>query len=309
MKRVGNLFEKIVSLENLIAADKAARKGKKFQKGVVKHVANEESNILNLRETLLAGDYKTSKYTTFKIFDGKEREISKLPYFPDRIVHHAIVRVIEPILVASFTHDTYSCIKGRGIHKASYNLRRALKDIEGTKYCLKLDIQKFYPSIDNNILKELLRHKFKDRRLLELLNEIIDSAKGLPIGSYLSQYLANFYLNYFDHHMKEVLMLKYYFRYADDVVILSSSKDYLREVLKNIEQELTKLNLKIKTNYQIFPVSSRGIDWVGYVHYQTHTLLRKKIKLNYIKSKNRFNYNGWLIHANTINLRRKYETS
>ena len=309
MKRVGNLFEKIVSLENLIAADKAARKGKKFQKGVVKHVANEESNILNLRETLLAGDYKTSKYTTFKIFDGKEREISKLPYFPDRIVHHAIVRVIEPILVASFTHDTYSCIKGRGIHKASYNLRWALKDIEGTKYCLKLDIQKFYPSIDNNILKELLRHKFKDRRLLELLDEIIDSAKGLPIGSYLSQYLANFYLNYFDHSMKEVLMLKYYFRYADDIVILSSSKDYLREALKNIEQELTKLNLKIKTNYQIFPVSSRGIDWVGYVHYQTHTLLRKKIKLNYIRSKNRFNYNGWLIHANTINLRRKYETS
>lgn len=309
MKRVGNLFEKIVSLKNLIAADKAARKGKKFQKGVVKHVANEESNILNLRETLLAGNYKTSKYTTFKIFDGKEREISKLPYFPDRIVHHAIVRVIEPILVASFTHDTYSCIKGRGIHKASYNLRRALKDIEGTKYCLKLDIQKFYPSIDNNILKELLRHKFKDKRLLELLDEIIDSAKGLPIGSYLSQYLANFYLNYFDHHMKEVLMFKYYFRYADDMVILSNSKDYLREVLKNIEQELTKLNLKIKTNYQIFPVSSRGIDWVGYVHYQTHTLLRKKIKLNYIRSKNRFNYNGWLIHANTINLRRKYETS
>lgn len=309
MKRVGNLFEKIVSLENLIAADKAARKGKKFQKGVVKHLANEGSNILNLRETLLAGNYKTSKYTTFKIFDGKEREISKLPYFPDRIVHHAIVRVIEPILVTSFTHDTYSCIKGRGIHKASYNLRRALKNIEGTKYCLKLDIQKFYPSIDNNILKELLRHKFKDRRLLELLDEIIDSAKGLPIGSYLSQYLANFYLNYFDHHIKEVLMLKYYFRYADDMVILSNSKDYLREVLKNIEQELTKLNLKIKTNYQIFPVSSRGIDWVGYVHYQTHTLLRKKIKLNYIRSKNRFNYNGWLIHANTINLRRKYETS
>lgn len=309
MKRVGNLFEKIVSLENLIAADKAARKGKKFQKGVVRHIANEESNILNLRETLLAGKYKTSEYITFKIFDGKEREISKLPYFPDRIVHHAIIRVIEPILVASFTHDTYSCIRGRGIHKASYNLRRALKDIEGTKYCLKLDIQKFYPSIDNNILKELLRHKFKDRRLLELLDEIIDSAKGLPIGSYLSQYLANFYLNYFDHYVKEILMLKYYFRYADDMVILSNSKEYLRGVLKNIEQELTKLNLKIKTNYQIFPVSSRGIDWVGYVHYQTHTLLRKKIKLNYIKSKNRFNYNGWLIHANTINLRRKYETS
>lgn len=228
----------------------------------------------------------------------------------DRIVHHSIMNILEPIFVSVFTADTYSCIKSRGVHKASYNLRRVFKDKEGTKYCLKLDIKKFYPSVDNKILKGLLRRKFKDKVLLNMLDEIIDSAKGLPIGNYLSQYLGNFYLTYFDHYLKETLKVKYYFRYCDDIVLLSDNKEQLHSWFKGIETYLIKkLNLEINKNYQIFPVEDRGIDWCGYKHYHSHTLIRKSIKKKYIKSKNKMNHNGWLIHCNSINLRRKYENN
>lgn len=216
--------------------------------------------------------------------------------------------MIEPLLTKVFTADTYSCIKKRGIHKASYKLRKVLKDnTKETTYCLKIDIQKFYPSVNNDKLKGLLRKKFKDVRLLQLLEEIIDSAVGLPIGNYLSQTLANFYLTYFDHQVKEILKVKHYFRYSDDMLFLSGSKLELHNILNQVRTNLENLGLKLKSNYQIFPVKSRGIDWVGYKHYHTHTLLRKSIKVRYIKSEIKMNHNGWLVHADTKNLRRKYE--
>ena len=224
------------------------------------------------------------------------------------------MNVLEPIFVASFTADTYSCIKGKGIHAAVYALRRALKDVPGTQYCLKLDIRKFYPSIDNVILKQQLRRKFKDEELLSLLSGIIDSAAGLPIGNYLSQYFSNFYLTPFDHWLKQDKRVKYYFRYADDIVILSDNKAYLHKLLSDIREYLTtKLNLNVKDNYQVFPVAARSIDFVGYRFYHTHTLLRKSIKKNFVRMiarrKNKASiasYNGWLKHCDSRNLRKKY---
>lgn len=224
MKRVNNIFQNIISIDNLNLADKKARKGKSKQYGVKMHLKSQQLNIQALHDILKAGSFKTSPYTTFMVYDPKEREVFKLPYYPDRIVHHAIMNYLEPIFVDCFTANTYSCIKRRGVHAASRSLRAALRDEPGTKYCLKLDIKKFYPSVDHDILKRLLRKKIKDRELLSLIDEIIDSAPGLPIGNYLSQYFANFYLTYFDHWLKEVKKVKYYFRYADDMVILSDSK-------------------------------------------------------------------------------------
>lgn len=310
MKRTGNLFEKVISIENLKLADKRARKGKSKQFGIQKHKRNEGENIYKLHELLKSKNFKTSEYTEFKIFEGKERTISKLPYFPDRVLHHGLMNVLEPILVSSFTSNTYSCIKGRGVHKASFKLRKHLKEGIGTKYCLKMDIRKFYPSVDNDILKILLRRKIKDDDLLWLLDEIIDSKVGLPLGSYASQILANFYLTYFDHWVKENLKVKVYLRYADDMVILSDSKEELWEWFYKIRDYLkTNLKLDVKGNYQVFPVSIRGIDWVGFKHFHTHTLIRKSIKKNYIKSSHRMKWNGWLIHTNSINLRKKYENN
>lgn len=310
MKRINNLYAKIYALDNLYLADKKARTGKQWQYGVRVHDENRENNLQALHEMLKNRTYKTSEYTRFTIYEPKEREISRLPYFPDRITHHAVMNVLEDIFVKTFTADTFSCIKKRGIHGAAYAVKDALKDVSNTTYCLKLDIKKFYPSINHAVLKRLLRRKFKDNNLLWLLDEIIDSTEGLPIGNYLSQYLANFYLTYFDHWIKEELRIKYYFRYADDIVILSDSKEYLHKVLAEIRQYLTsRLKLAIKENYQVFPVAARGIDFVGYRFYHTHILLRKSIKKNFARMvatrKNKASvasYMGWLKHADCKNL-------
>lgn len=313
MKRYNNLYDIICSIENLHWADQIARKGKAKQYGVISHDKNRDANIIALREMLICQTYKTSAYTTFKIYEPKERLVYALPFFPDRIAHHAIMNVLKPIFCNTFTADTYSCIEGKGIHGAVRNMKSALKDVEGTQYCLKMDIRKFYPSISHPILKQLLRRKIKDVRTLWLLDEIIDSADGVPIGNYLSQYFANFYLSGFDHWLKEVKKVKYYFRYADDLVILAPDKESLHQLRRDIQEYLrTKLRLEVKGNYQVFPVSDRGIDFVGYVFYHTHVRLRKSIKQNFARMlvirKNPASlaaYNGWLKHCNSINLQNK----
>lgn len=313
MKRIGNLYNEIISIENLKLADDKARKGKRNQYGIELHDRNRDANIKMLHEMLKNKTYRTSEYSTFKVWEPKEREVYRLPYFPDRITHHAVMNVLEPIFVKVFTADTYSCIKGRGIHAAARNLKTALQDVQGTRYCLKLDITKFYPSVDHWAVKTLLMRKFKDKDLLWLLFEIIDSAPGLPIGNYLSQYLANFYLTYFDHWLKEQKGVKYYFRYADDIVILSSNKAELHSILNDIKQYLnTNLKLQVKGNYQVFPVASRGIDFVGYVFYHTHTRLRKTIKKRFAKMlatrrnpASTASYMGWAKHCNSNHLIKK----
>lgn len=316
MRRINNLYQQICSLDNLNLADQKARKGKGWQYGVKLHDRNREQNILLLRDMLLNKTYKTSAYTTFKVYEPKEREVFRLPYFPDRITHHAVMNVLEPIFMAVFTSDTYSCIKGKGIHAAAKGVRKALQDVAGTQYCLKMDIKKFYPSVDHAILKQLLRRKIKDNDLLWLLDGIIDSADGLPIGNYLSQYLANFYLTYFDHWIKEVKRVKYYFRYADDLVFLAPDKASLHQLLSDVRQYLSQnLKLTVKENYQVFPVAARSIDFVGYRFYHTHTLLRKTIKQRFArmiaKNKNAASvasYYGWAKHANANHLLKKLLT-
>lgn len=313
MRRIGNLYQQICSLENLTLADIKARKGKGDQYGIQVHDRNREMNILNLHQILIDKTYRTSSYTTFKVYEPKEREVFRLPYYPDRITHHAVMNVLEKIFISVFTADTYSCIKNKGIHAAFKAIRAALRDEAGTRYCLKLDIKKFYPNIDHAILKKLLRRKFKDRDLLWLLDEIIDSAEGVPIGNYLSQYFANFYLSYFDHWLKEVKGVIYYFRYCDDLVILSNSKQHLHKLRIEIQTYLySNLNLQIKGNYQVFPVNTRGIDFIGYVFFHTHTLLRKSIKQRFARRlykganlQSIASYYGWAKHANTKHLLKK----
>ena len=313
MKRKGNLYDQICSIENLELAHEKASKGKSKQYGVKLFNKNKDANLLKIQDMLVNQTYVPSPYRIFTIYEPKEREIYCLPYSPDRIIHHAIMNVLEPIFMSVFTADTYSSIKGKGIHAATYALRDALKDINGTKYCLKLDIKKFYPSIDHDILKLLLRRKFKDIKLLWLLNAIIDSAPGLPIGNYLSQFFSNFYLTYFDHWVKEKKAVENYFRYADDIVILNSDKLYLHDLLAEIREYLkTNLKLTVKGNYQVFPVAARGIDFVGYPTFHDHVLLRKSIKKNFARMlKKRSNpksiasYTGWTKHANTKHLLKK----
>lgn len=323
MKRVGNIFEQIANIDNINYADNKARKQKK-NFGIIKHDKNREKDNNELSDQFSNLTYETSEYSIFKIYEPKEREIYRLPYYPDRIAHHAIMNIMEHIWVKTFINQSYSCIKGRGIHKLNKDLKKTLSnDPERTKYCLKLDITKFYPSINHDILKTIIRKKIKDKKLLRILDGIIDSAKGVPIGNYLSQFFANLYLTYFDHWLKEEVKIKYYFRYADDIVILADNKVILHKYLILIKLYLSNiLKLQVKSNYQIFPVSSRGIDFIGYKFYHTHVLLRKSTKYRMYRLINKYktckitsdnlkrrcsSYFGWLKYCNSKRLLQKIE--
>lgn len=297
MKRIGNLYQKIISVENLREADEKARKGKIKTYGVKVHDKNREANIQSLHEALLTKTFKTSAYDIFTIYEPKERLIYRLPYYPDRIVHHAIMNILEPIWVRTFTHNTFSCVKGRGIEGCARYVDRIFEKYKGKPmYCLKIDIKKYYPSIDHDVMKRIVRRKIKDKDLLWLLDEIIDSAEGLPIGNYLSQYLANLYLCYFMHRVNENLKLDAS-EYADDITFFASTKEELREAFKEIKRMVEEeLNLKIKGNYQIFPISEnrydksgRALDYVGYKFYRKQKLIRKSIKKNFCKTVSRLN--------------------
>lgn len=326
MKRIGNLYERIIAVENLQLADQKARRGKLRSYGVRRHDKNREANTLALHEALKNKTFKTSKYETFIIKDPKEREIYRLPYFPDRIVHHAIMNILEPIWVSVFTTDTFSCIKNRGINGCMLKVDKALKDVENTRYCLKIDVKKFYPSIDHDVLKQIVRRKIKCPDTLALLDQIIDSAAGVPIGNYLSRYFANLFLAYFDHWIKEEVGVKYYFRYADDMVFLHKDKAFLHDLLTQIDAYLRdNLHLTIKANYQVFPIAKnrsdkhgRGLDFVGFVFYHEHKLIRKSIKKNFCRAVARLNkqpnlsakdykqgvcsWLGWAKHSNSKHL-------
>lgn len=324
-KTYKHLRERICSFPNLLEADRKARKGKAKTMSMLCLDKNYLNCMMQLQRDLLDNTYKTSDYKTFKIYEPKEREIFALPYYPDRIVHHAIMNVLEPIWKKVFVKNTYSSIKGRGIHAAMKAVKKCLKGYRHRNqpaYFLKLDIRKFYPSVDHDILKSIIRKSIGDKWLLDILDEIIDSAEGLPIGNYLSQYFANLYLTYFDHYLLEELKVKHYFRYCDDIVIIADNKEVLHQYLEAITKYVTeKLHLTIKPNYRIAPVKE-GIDFTGYVMTTYYTKLRKSIKCKMMKKAARLakkvaagkmtiqeyhkalgTYEGWLQYANAKRLR------
>lgn len=320
MKRKSDIFEKIINRGNLLTAHKKASRGKSHYTAVRLVNDDLENKLLELRLTLVT-DYKLTidDYTHEVIIDkGKERDLYKLPYYPHRVVQWAIMNVVMGDFMRSFTTDTYASIKGRGIHLAVKKLKRVLgQNREATKYCLKLDIKKFYPNINNNILYSKIERKYKDKRFLELMKTIIFSMgeKGIPIGSLLSQYLANFYLSSFDHYCKEKLGLKYYFRYMDDITILHHDKNYLHSLKRDFDKILKdEYDLTIKENWQVFPFESRGIDFVGYRFFHNRTILRKRIykKARYVfsrkyKHKAWSSYYGWCKHANITEFMIKHD--
>lgn len=266
MKRIGNLYEKIYDIENLRLAHKQARRGKSFYTEVKLIDENEDEYLYRLQDMLIHKTYHTSKYEVFEKKEGKKiRKIYKLPYFPDRICQWAIIQVIEPYLMRTLTDDTYSALPGRGVERARRKMVRALKtDPENTVWCLKIDISKYYPNVNIEKLKLKYRRLFKDNDLLWLLDEILDSNPdtGVPIGNYISQYSGNIYLSDFDHRVKEVYHIKHYFRYMDDMVFLSSSKEELQNLIKEITKYLAdEYDLKVKDSWSLFRVEDRGIDF------------------------------------------------
>lgn len=285
MKTKKNLYNIIASRENLDFAASKAVSGKRY--GLIRHfLSNRETLLDKLHYTLMSCSYTPSSYREMYIYEPKERLIKIAAFYPDRIVHHAVMNVVEPILKQTFIHHTYACIKGRGGHKCINDLYSDMThDYSNTQYCLKFDIRKFYDSIDHEILKSLIRRKISDQKALNLIDQIIDSTSpGIPIGNYTSQQFSNYYLAYFDHYCKEELNIKYYYRYMDDIVVLGSNKAELHDVLKQIKTYLRQcLNLEIKDNWQVFPVDKRQIDFSGYRVNHHNIMLRKRILYNYFK--------------------------
>lgn len=312
MKRIGYLYQKICDMENLKLAHKNARKGRGWYEEVKVVDKNLDFYLNDLQQMLINHTYHTSRYTSFiRRENNKDREIFKLPYYPDRICQWAILQVIEPYILKNLTPFTYSAIPGKGIHAALHDVQKAMwHDADNCRYCLKFDVRKYYPSINHRVLKDKFRRLFKDPELLWLLDEIIDSIStypateenikiledlgvdvnivndmdgrefvdgvGIPIGNYLSQYCGNFYLSSFDHWIREEKQIKHVFRYMDDVVIFCDSKRRLHQLRQEIDDYFRReLKVTIKANWQIFPTYIRGIDFVGYRIFDKFTLLRK----------------------------------
>lgn len=327
MKRFGNLYPSICDPDNIRCAFDNASRGKSHYREVAKIRQNPNKYLSKIERSLKEKTFKNAPYKEFERVEcGKKRHIHKLPFYPDRIIQHAVCQVLLPIWERQYIRDTYSCIVGRGIHDGAKRVKKALREHpDKTRYCLKLDIRKYYPNVDNGILKSIIRRKIKCKDTLWLLDEIIDSTTGIPIGNYTSQHFSNLYLSGFDHWVKEELQVKHYFRYCDDIVVLSDSKETLRDIYQSMLGYLEgKLRLQVKDNWQIFPVEARGIDFLGYRFFHGYTLLRKRIVKRYkkrlqqlkdhanpLKSKSAqstvASYHGWMKYANCYNLKKAHD--
>lgn len=268
----------VYDMNNLAKAHVNAKKDKSSYKEVKEVDGNLSVYLEELHDMQKSGFYKTSRYEYFKKREGnKIRDIAKLPYFPDRIHQWAVIQVIEPFLLRNLVSCTYSALPGRGTYAAYKGVKKALSsDVLGTQWCMKIDIKKYYASIDREILKKTYERLIKDVNVLDMVYEIIDSGKGdvgVPIGNYMSQYSGNIYLSRFDHVVKEDWKVAHYFRYMDDMVFFARTKAELQDLrLKVFRYLKEELHLSVKDNWSIFYVDGHGVDYVGYVF--THSKIR-----------------------------------
>lgn len=275
MKRHGNLFQRVASYDNLYCAYELARKGKRWQRDVKAFETDVEGHLLRLQEALLHHTFHTSAYRTRKIFEPKERTIYILPFYPDRIVQHALMNIVEPIWDGLMLADSYACRKGKGLHAGS---RRTMGMVRRNAYCLKCDISKFYPSIDHDVMMRIIERKIKDKDVLWLFSDILGSVPGgknVPIGNYTSQWMGNLYLNQLDTYVKQVLGVRDYIRYCDDFLLFHDDKKQLGEWAEAVQHfcaERLKLRL---SKCDVFP-TSHGVDFLGYRHFRGGYLLLRK---------------------------------
>ena len=294
MKRHGNLWENVTSFGALLRAAEQARKGKRFRPAVASFHFDQERALWVLHEELSTKTYRPGPYRSFYIYEPKRRQISAAPY-RDRVVHHALVNVLEPIYERSFISDSYACRRGKGTHAAVDHCQHFASRF---RYVLKTDIQKFFPSLDHEILKALVARKVKDPDVLWLVGQIIDHSnpqeeiqnwfpgddlftpserrRGIPIGNQTSQFFANVYLDPLDHFVKERLRIKGYVRYVDDFLVFSDDKRHLADMRERIREFLFRLRLRLHpTKTVVFPVKE-GIRFLGYRVFPTHRLLPKE---------------------------------
>lgn len=284
MKRIGFIYEQMVSVENCKAAILNASKGKRKRKRVLEIMENVDFYASDLSERLKRMEFLTP-YTKRTITDGlsgKRRELQIPSFYPDQCAHHAIVQVFKPIVMKSAYYWSCANIPNRGIDHACKGVERATKrDLKHAKYCVKIDIRKFYPSIPHDRLKARLREKIKDAKALAILDKVIDShVPGLPIGNYTSPWLAELFLQPVDWFIKQRLGVRHYVRYADDMVLIDGNKRELRKALYLVKEYIEGMGLELKSDYQLFRIQQKGrgrrIDFVGRCFGRGFTTIRKR---------------------------------
>jgi RNA-directed DNA polymerase len=273
-------------------------------------------NIIKLHDDLKNKVYIHGLYEHFKISDPKPRDIHKAPV-RDRLLHHAIYRILYPYFDKKFVHDSYSCRNFKGTHRAmnrfNYFVGKVSKNHIKTCWVLKCDIKKFFASINQEILISILEKYIAKKDIIWLLKEIINSfPKGLPLGNLTSQLLVNIYMNEFDQFVKHKFKVKYYIRYADDFVLLSRNRDCLKDLIPQIQNFLKKeLKLQLHPKKVSIKTFASGVDFLGWIHFPTHRIIRtttkrrmfKKLKQNNYKQESLQSYLGLLNHGNTHNLK------
>ena len=278
MKRQGFLFEKITAEDNLVLAIKNATKNKRNKRGIVKDVSDNPTKYAQkIKRMLENGTYYFAPPIEKTRREHKKIRHIKVPrFYPDQIIHWALMQVIDPLINRGM--DKYCCgsVKGRGTMAAKKAVDRFIKKGKNVKCVYKADIHHFFESVNTSVLKRQFRRIIKDAKVLKLIDEILDNGgSGLPIGYYTSQAFSNFYLQGFDHYVKQTVKIKHYVRYADDMVMLDSNKRKLHKARKAFEAYLKRGDLKIKNDWQVWRYGTRPIDFVGYRFYKSFTLLRK----------------------------------
>jgi retron-type reverse transcriptase len=288
---MGSLFPNIVAFPNLLLAAKRASKGKRFRPNVARFSLHMEEELHALRQELVSHRYRPGSYRTFVLREKKPRLISAAP-FRDRVVHHALCNIIEPIIDRSFLFDSYACRKGKGTHAA---IERASQFARRFPYVLKADIAQYFPSIDHGVLLGLLRRHIWDEDVLWLVHTILDGSnpqpesawyfpgddlftpaerrRGLPIGNQTSQFFSNVYLNGLDHFVKEELRMPGYIRYVDDVVVFDREKSRLHEALEAIRMYCEPLRLKLHVRKCVVGPTRVGVTFLGQRIFPTHRRL------------------------------------
>lgn len=326
MEKFIHNYDSIITIEKLLKAWQEFLRDKKNRKDVILFQAKLMDNIFDLFNDLKNKTYKHGGYFAFNISDPKPRQIHKATV-RDRLLHHLIYQELYGYFDSKFIHDSYSCRIEKGTHKAINRFRdfslKVSKNNTKTCWVLKCDIKKFFANIDHKILKEILEKHIKDKNIIWLLSQVINSfktqnhiyamtdiCKGLPLGNLTSQLLVNIYMNEFDHFVKRELKVKHYIRYADDFIVLSEDKEYIKNILDKIKEFLeSKLKLNLHPDKVSIKTITSGVDFLGWVHFPRHRVLRtstKKRMLKNVKDSSKLeivqSYLGLLKHGNAKKL-------
>lgn len=295
MKTFKHLYDTLTSFPNLLAAYERARKGKRSRDAVARFDWHLERNLIGLQERLRGRTYRPGRYRSFYVYEPKRRLVSAAPFI-DRVVHHALCRVIEPIFEPRFIYDSYACRTGKGTHRA---VRRFCRFMGQNQYVFKTDIWRYFPSIDHAILQDILNRRLVDDNVRWLIATILSSGngilaheyimqwfpgddlfavsrpRGLPIGNLTSQFFGNVYLHELDAFIKHDLRCRHYIRYCDDFAIFSPSKHMLHDIRQEIERFLERLRLRLHPQKTLIQPVAVGTEFLGYRIYPTHIRISK----------------------------------